>query len=205
MSKTNHEEKIPGRRSTWITLLIIALVAIGYAAVLVIGGQALAGAPFAQQILRARDRIAEIVTFEPARSIPRRALESSGVDIALSPSPIVAARPSPSPSFVPPPPDAPSIVTFDIHYDNTTGVQLTGVAVTSRIPASTSYRSGSASPDASFDGVRLVWNIGTLAPGASGSVSFQVLTTTKGRIRNVAVISSNEAPDSAIESTATLD
>ena len=197
------EEERRGRRTIGITILIIAMVALGYVAVLYLGGNALQDAPFAQAIRQARERFEEIITFEPPKSLPP-ALTSEGDDvIRLSPSPVIAVQPTPSlsPVFRPPAADAPSLATFTIEYENTTGVRLTGVTISNEIPSGTNYRSDSGSPGAQFDGRTLVWNLGTLETGQSGSVRFQVATTRTGRIVNRAVMRSNEAPEAVIENS----
>lgn len=197
------EDERRGRRTIAITILIIALVAVGYVAVLYLGGNLIPDAPFAQAILRARERFEEIISFEPPRSLPPALADQERGAIRLTPSPVVALNPTPvlSPVFRPPAPDAPSLATFTIDYENTTGVRLTGVTITNDIPAGANYRTGSASPEAQFDGRRLLWNLGTLEVGETGSVRFQVVTSRRGRLINRAVMSSNEAPDAVIENS----
>lgn len=201
------DEATPGRarRLLIITFGIVLLVALGYISVLFIAGNALQGAPFAQQILGVRDRIGDIIAVEPPSSLPGRVLQPE--EVPISPSPVVASpRPSPvlSPTFVPPSPDAPSTLTFTVSYENTTGVRLTGVKITDRIPSGTSYISDSADPAASLNGNDLVWDIGTLDPGVEGSVQFKVITFRKGLITNKAVLTSNEAPPSEVESSGSV-
>lgn len=191
------------RRVLAITLLIVVLVALGYATVLFVAGNALQDAPFAQQILGVRERFRQLISVEPPRQLPPVGEPEEGIQV--SPSPVQASpRPVLSPSVIPPSPDAPSLVTFTIEYENTTGVQLTGVRITNDLPSGTRLVNGSANPPASFDGRRLVWNLGTVAPEAKGAVSFQVSTLRKGRISNTAIMSSNEAPDSTITSSAVI-
>lgn len=197
-------EEVSARR--WAALLGVAIVivALGYVAVIFVGGEALRLAPFGQQLINLRERLGEAIAPEPP-SVMLRPLEPRGVGaVEASTSPIVAARPSLSPTVVAPAPDAPSVVTFTIEYENTTGVRLTGVQISDRIPSGATYVSGSASPTASFDGSQLVWNLGTLDPGQSGKVSFRV-TTRREQLTNKAVMTSNEAPPSEVESTATTN
>lgn len=203
-----HESPERDRRKTILmTLSAILLVAVGYVVLLLLGGRALDRLPLAKQIGAIGEGIRDITEFDPGSSRPIPALanpEAGGV--LASPSPVVA-RPSPSasPSFIPPAPGDPSEVTFTIEFENTTGVRLTGVRLVDRIPSGTVFRSGSAVPGASFDGAQLVWDIGTLEPNQVGKVSFSVLTNRTGRISNRAVMTSNEAPSSEIESSATVD
>lgn len=189
------------RRIAAIGVGIAAFVILGYAAVILVGGAALKQAPFAERLLELRERVGEAIAPRPP-ALGLRPIRPPGGEITVSPSPVVA-RPSPSPSFIPPAPDEPSTVTFTIDFENTTGVRLTGVRVVDRIPSGASYVTGSASPVASFDGSQLVWQIGVLDPGQSGRVSFRVLTRS-GTITNRAVLHSNEAPPSEVTSSATV-
>jgi uncharacterized repeat protein (TIGR01451 family) len=192
------------RRSLIMGAAALMLVVVGYLIVLLIGGQALRNLPGARIIGRIGDKFGDIQDRSPAR-VPLPALQATpgGAEPAASP---VVTRPSPkaSPSFIPAAPDAPSTVTFTLEYENTTGVRLTGIRLTDKIPTGTSYRTGSATPDASFDGATLVWHIGTLDPGQTGKVTFQVQTNRNGRISNKATLFSNEAPPSEVESSATV-
>lgn len=194
-----------GRRTILIAAVIVSLVALGYVAVLLVGGRALRDLPFAKEIQGAGERIGEVVGGrQPAVALPPPLQTQGPVAGRPSPTPVVAARPTLSPSVEPPAPDEPSLVTFTIEYENTTGVRLTGVQITDDIPGGATYRNGSASPPATFDGRKLTWNIGTLDPGQKGAVSFQVFTNRKGRITNEAVMTSNEAPSSKITTSATV-
>lgn len=198
-AQTAAEEE--GRRTLLIAAVIVSLVALGYIGVLLAGGRALRGLPFAKQVQEAGRAIGEVVTGgQPGVQLPPL---QSRVEVVTqaSPSPVVP-RPIQSPTVIPPAPDEPSLVTFTVEYENTTGVRLTGVKITDDIPSGTSYRQ--SSPVADFDGKRLVWNLGTLDPGQKGTVAFQVSTNRKGRITNKAVLTSNEAPPSQVESSATV-
>jgi uncharacterized repeat protein (TIGR01451 family) len=192
------------RRSLLVVAAALLLVVIGYLIVLLIGGQALRNLPGAKIVGRIGDTFGGTQDRTPAR-LPLPALQATpgGAEPAASP---VVTRPSPkaSPSFIPAAPDAPSTVTFTLDFENTTGVRLTGVRLTDRIPTGTTFKPGSATPEASFDGTQLVWQIGTLNPGQSGRVTFQVQTNRNGRISNKATVFSNEAPPSEVESSATV-
>ncbi|MGH2813165.1 MAG: hypothetical protein ACRDI1_10720, partial [Actinomycetota bacterium] len=192
-------------------LLIVAgaivMVAIGYVVVLLLGGTALRNLPFGEQIGRFGEEIGGPEILEPD-DVPLPPLDPSEEELIPTPgdSPLVARpSPSPSPSFIPPSPGQPTDVTFVIEYENTTGVRLTGVRITDRIPGGTVFRQGSATPPASFDGQQLLWEIGTLDPGEIGKVSFTVFTNRTGRVTNRAVITSNEAPSREVESSARVD
>jgi uncharacterized repeat protein (TIGR01451 family) len=204
MSEPSARTPIRGRRLLFFTIGIILLVAVGYISVLFIAGNALQGAPFAQQILGVRERLGGLISVEPPRALPP-ILQPE--EIPISPSPVIASpRPSPilSPTFVPPSPNSPTTLTFTIFYENTTGVRLTGVKITDNIPSGTTYVAGSSDPTASFDGGTLVWNLGTLDPGVKGSVQFKTTTFREGVVTNKAVMTSNEAPPSEVESSGSI-
>lgn len=193
-----------GRRTILIAAMIVSIVALGYVAVLLVGGQALRGLPGARQIQEAGRAIGEVIGGNGGPVVQLPPLQSSQQAAAqASPTPIVP-RATTSPSVIPPDPDEPSLVTFTIEYENTTGTRLTGVKITNDIPSGSSYRQGSATPTAEFNKDTLIWNLGTLDAGQKGSVSFQVSTNKKGRITNRAVMTSNEAPAAEIESSATV-
>lgn len=208
MTKPSAQESSP-KRTAWILVLIIGLVAFGYTAVLFVGGKALQDAPLARPIQRFKRGLENLSRAEPPKSLSRLPPLTGGTALGPTPAPSpVAPRVSPSPSLspstAPAKPDDPSIVTFTLEYENDTGVRLTGVKITNRLPSGTTYRAGTAQPGAVFDGTQLVWDIGTLDPGKRGTVSFQVATRLKGRIVNRATITSNEAPASTVESSATV-
>lgn len=88
-------------------------------------------------------------------------------------------------------------VTFTITYRNTGIVAATNVVITDIIdPGLTNI---SPNNGGTFDaGTRtIVWNIGTVAPGASGGVSFTALigSSTSGQILNTARATASEIPD----------
>jgi len=71
-----------------------------------------------------------------------------------------------------------SIVTYVIQWRNTTDATALGAIVEDVIPAGTTYEPGSAEASGGrFDGSGVTWELGDLPPGASGTVSFQVLVT----------------------------
>lgn len=205
------EEEVGKKRTLGIIMLIVTLVALGYATVLFLGGKALQNAPFAAQVLKVRRGLEGLSNAEPPQSLGNLPpLAGRGpLNPTAAPSPItLRSSPSPSPSqsprVIPPAPDDPSVITFTIEFENTTGVRLTGVKITDKIPAGTAFLTGTASPAASFDGSQLVWDIGTVDPGATGKVSFRVTTRLKGKVTNRATLTSNEAPAAQIESSATV-
>ena len=64
-------------------------------------------------------------------------------------------------------------VTFTVAYVNNGG-NANNVAITDAIPAGSTLVPGSISTGGSFASGTITWTIGTVAAGASGSVSFQV-------------------------------
>lgn len=208
MNEQSPRETAP-KRTAWILVLIIGFVAFGYTAVLFVGGKALQDAPLARPIQRFKRGLENLSRAEPPKSLSRLPPLTGGTALGPTPTPSpvaprVTPSPSLSPSTAPAKPDDPSILTFTLEYENTTGVRLTGVKITNRLPSGTTYRAASAQPTAAFDGSQLVWDLGTLDPGQKGTVSFQVATRLKGRITNRATITSNEAPASTVESSATV-
>lgn len=200
-------EQEPGKRTAWIMLLIIGIVVAGYSAVLFIGGNALKDAPGAGTIKRIKEGITgdqDPQTLRGPQALSPRNLVPTASPTPIAPRIRVTPSPSLSPKVIPPEPNDPSLVTFTIEYENTTGVRLTQVKITNKLPGGTTFKEGSASSGGTFDGSQVVWNIGTLDPGAAGKVSFQVLTRVKGRITNEAILTSKEAPPSSIKSSATV-
>jgi uncharacterized repeat protein (TIGR01451 family) len=192
------------RRTLMMGGAALLLVVIGYLIVLLIGGQALRNLPGAKIVGRIGDKFGELQDKTPTNA-PLPALQSTPGGVEPTASPVVTVpSPKASPSFIPAAPDAPSTVTFTLDYENNTGVRLTGVQMTDKIPAGTTFKPGTATPDATFDGSQLVWQIGTLNPGQTGKVTFQVQTNRNGKISNKATLFSNEAPPSEVESSATV-
>lgn len=64
-------------------------------------------------------------------------------------------------------------LTYSIFYDNTGSDQATGVVVVDTIPAYTNYVSNTGG--GSYDGQRVVWTLGSISAGTSGSLSLTVL------------------------------
>jgi uncharacterized repeat protein (TIGR01451 family) len=65
-------------------------------------------------------------------------------------------------------------LTYTLCYSNAGQQPATGVVITDTIPANTTYVPGSATPSPSSGPDPLIWDIGTLAGGASGCVTFAV-------------------------------
>lgn len=67
-------------------------------------------------------------------------------------------------------------LTYTLSYTNTGEGNATNVRLSDPIPANTTYVVNSASANGSYDASanKLTWNIGNVAAGASGSVTFQV-------------------------------
>ena len=64
------------------------------------------------------------------------------------------------------------ILTYTINY--TANKDILNAILEDLIPNGTTYVANSATGGATFDGTKVIWNLGNLAPGATGSVQFQV-------------------------------
>ncbi|MBI3188130.1 MAG: DUF11 domain-containing protein, partial [Gammaproteobacteria bacterium] len=60
-------------------------------------------------------------------------------------------------------------VTYTLHYSNPSTVAITGTTLSSALPSGTTFQSCSAS---CTNGASVNWTLGSLSPGASGSVSY---------------------------------
>ncbi len=65
-------------------------------------------------------------------------------------------------------------LTYTLSYLNNSTGQVTDVEIEDLIPAGSTYVAGSASNGGQLVGNTVIWNLGTLSAGQSGSVSFQV-------------------------------
>lgn len=65
-------------------------------------------------------------------------------------------------------------LTYTISYSNPTANTFTNAKIEDNIPSGTTYIAGSATNGATFDGSKVILNIGNLAAGASGNIQFQV-------------------------------
>ncbi len=80
-------------------------------------------------------------------------------------------------------------LTYTIDYTNTSTVAAQNVVITDALPTGMDYFAGCYPPGCAVVGSTLTWTVGTVAPGASGSVSFQVAPTIaagSGTITNTA-------------------
>ena len=66
-------------------------------------------------------------------------------------------------------------VTYTIQYQNTTSVAALNSIITDPVPAGTTLVTGSISNSGTVTGSTVTWNLGTVAAGAAGSVSFQAI------------------------------
>jgi len=65
-------------------------------------------------------------------------------------------------------------LTYTISYSNPTANTYTNAILEDPIPAGTTYVANSATGGGTFDGSKIIFNIGNLSPGVSGTVNFQV-------------------------------
>ncbi len=87
-------------------------------------------------------------------------------------------------------------LTYTLSYANSGNADATGVVLSDALPAHTSFVS--ASDGGGFDGATVRWSLGTLAPGASGSVTFTARLDTvfpagQTTVTNSAVLNSGES------------
>ena len=105
------------------------------------------------------------------------------------------------------PVDSNEDVTYTLTVSSVGTASTTGVAVSDPLPAGTSYVSSRASQGScSFDGTKVVCQLGGLAAGASATATVVVRRATAGTITNTATVSmaepdSNTANNSATETT----
>lgn len=83
------------------------------------------------------------------------------------------------------------VLNYAIHYTVTGTCKFLRVKVTDTLPVGVDYLPGSSAPPAAFSSGTLVWVLGDLPPGATGTLKFQVLVnniacTQKGVIQNQA-------------------
>lgn len=64
-------------------------------------------------------------------------------------------------------------LTYTISYNNQTSSTLSNVQITDPLPSGTSFTAGSASNNGTFDGTQVIWSLGDISPGGSGSVNFR--------------------------------
>ena len=64
-------------------------------------------------------------------------------------------------------------VTFTIQYQNTGTGNATSVVITDVVPTGSTSVTGTITGGGTYSGGTITWNLGTIAGGASGSVSFQ--------------------------------
>ena len=100
---------------------------------------------------------------------------------------------------------APSdIITYTLNYTNKTGgtiTSATGVQLRDVMPSAVTYVAGSCTPTCSVVGDTLTWDLGTLAPGATGSKSYQVTVNSGAAFGSTFT---NEATIRSAENDATL-
>ncbi len=101
-------------------------------------------------------------------------------------------------------------VNYTLAYSNTGPVAATGAVLTDPVPTGTTVVGGSVTGGGTLSAGVITWNIGTIAAGGSGSVSFQVTVNSlpgSGAVNNTATLTTNERPpisDSVTNSTANL-
>jgi uncharacterized repeat protein (TIGR01451 family) len=101
-------------------------------------------------------------------------------------------------------------LTYTIGYANTSATAITGVVITDPLPAGLTYTSSSLAPTSApavgTNGT-LVWNIGTLAAGATATITVNVNTTngmTASSVTNTATLTNNATGPLQASATTTL-
>ncbi len=77
-------------------------------------------------------------------------------------------------------------ITFTLAFANTGTATATNVTLTDPVPTNTTFTS--ATGGGTLVGSNVVWNLGSLAPGASGSVTFTVSISVNATISNTATL-----------------
>jgi uncharacterized repeat protein (TIGR01451 family) len=99
-------------------------------------------------------------------------------------------------------------ITYTITYTNRSNKVLTEAKIIDNIPNGISYVAGSCQPECEYEDAanKITWQIGTIAPNASRSVSFRatVSGSAAGSITNIATIDTKELPDVNAEVTTTI-
>jgi uncharacterized repeat protein (TIGR01451 family) len=93
------------------------------------------------------------------------------------------------------------IIEYTINYGNIGNIAATNAAIRDELPSNINLVAGSITGGGSIAGSIITWPLGSLAPGASGTVSFRVVVSTLAAngdvISNFATISSNETTTSS--------
>lgn len=84
-------------------------------------------------------------------------------------------------------------ITYALNYGNGGNATATGVVLQDTLPAGMAYAEATPAPDTVAGGT-LTWNLGSLAPQASGAVQVVAFPTAVGTHVNAATLASNESP-----------
>lgn len=88
------------------------------------------------------------------------------------------------------------VITYTLNYRNIGNLAATGVSLHDELPDQTAYVAGSATGGGTLSGRTLAWDIGTVAPGGSGTLTFDVtvssLAVAESAITNYASLTSIE-------------
>jgi len=60
-------------------------------------------------------------------------------------------------------------ITYTVDSEN-----IAGVRIENPVPSGTIFVEGSATSGGNFDGIKIIWDMGNLSAGASGTLTFQV-------------------------------
>jgi len=97
-------------------------------------------------------------------------------------------------------------ISYTLNFQNTGNVALDNVTLTDAVPADTSFNPGASTPGWDCTGSPCSINVGTLLPGASGSVVFAVtVNNPSGGISNSATITSGATSATASDTTRVVE
>ena len=88
-------------------------------------------------------------------------------------------------------------------WANNGSATATGVTIVDTMPPGMSYQPGSGSLAPQVSGQTLTWSLGSVVPGKSGEITYNVILTGSTPLTNSATISSNEADADSSDNTAT--
>ena len=108
-------------------------------------------------------------TYKDIAGNPYPAVTSNAVTVTVGQVPAITLTKTASPTTA----VSGTTVTFTIAYTNTGG-NATNVLITDVIPTGSTLVAGSISSGGTLSGTTISWPIGTVAAGASGTVSFKV-------------------------------
>ena len=100
------------------------------------------------------------------------------------------------------------VLRYEITYENTGKVPLTGITVTDSLPDNTTLEAANPSPTSTTNsGATLVWQLPDLDPGKSNTITLTVNTTgvqVGDTLTNQAFVTTTEAPQQSASAVSTV-